>query len=107
MEYTYDDLKTKTVAQLREIAEGMDHDKVPGYKTLHKEDLVQLLCNAMGIEAHEHHEVVGIDKPKIKAQIKALKKKRAEALAAHDAKQLKWTRHNIKRLKHKIRRATV
>lgn len=107
MEYTYDDLKTKTVAQLREIAEGLDHDKVHGYKTLHKEDLVQLLCNAMGIEAHEHHEVVGVDKPKIKAQIKALKKKRAEALAAHDAKQLKWMRHNIKRLKHKIRRATV
>lgn len=107
MDYTYDDLKTKTVAQLREIAEGLDGEKVQGYKTLHKEDLIKLLCDALGIEAQEHHEVVGIDKPKIKAKIKALKTKRAAALEAHDSEQLKWTRHNIKRLKHKIRRATV
>lgn len=106
-EHTYESLKQKTVAQLREIAEGMDSDKVQGYKTLHKEDLVKKLCDALGIEAHEHHEVVGLNKAKVKAQIRALKQKRAEALEAHDAKQLKWARHNIKRLKHKIRRATV
>jgi len=107
MEHTYDSLKPKTVAELREIAEGLDAEKVQGYKTLHKEDLITKLCEALGIEAHEHHEVVGLDKAKVKAQIHALKKKRQEALAAGDAKQLKWTRLNIKRLKHKIRRATV
>lgn len=107
MEHTYDELSKKTVAQLREIAEGLDSEKVQGYKTLHKPELIKLLCDALGIEAHEHHEVVGLDKTKVKAQIQALKKKRAEALEAHDSKQLKWTRLNIKRLKHKIRRATV
>lgn len=107
MEHTYESLKEKTVAQLREIAEGIDSEKVQGYKTLHKEDLVKKLCEALGIEAHEHHEVVGLDKAKVKAQIQALKKKRAQALETGDAKQLKWARHNIKRLKHKIRRATV
>ena len=107
MEHTYDELKKKTVAQLREIADAMDHEKVQGYKTLHKDDLVQLLCKALGIDAHEHHEVVGIDKAAIKTRIKALKDKRQAALEAKDTKQLKWARLNIKRLKHKIRRATV
>ena len=107
MEHTYEELKTKNVAQLREIAEGMDHEKVHGYKTAHKDDLVKLLCDALGIEAHEHHDVVGLDKAKVKAQIKLLKQKRAAAIEAHDASQIKWARLNIKRLKHKIRRATV
>ena len=107
MEHTHDSLKKHTVAELREIAEGLDHEKVEGYKSAHKDDLVKLLCGALGIDAHDHHEVVGLDKAKIKAQINALKQKRTAALEAHDAKQLKWTRHNIKRLKHKIRRATV
>ena len=107
MEHTYDSLKKMTVAELREIGDGMDHEKVHGYKSLHKEDLAKLLCGALGIDAHEHHKVVGLDKAKIKAQIQVLKQKRAAALEAHDAKQLKWMRLNIKRLKHKIRRATV
>ncbi len=107
MEHNFEELSKKTVAELREIAEGLDHDKVRGYKSLHKPDLVKLLCNALGIEAHEHHEVVGLDKTKVKAQIRQLKKKRAQALEAKDAAELKRVRLNIKRLKHKIRRATV
>ena len=107
MAQTFEELKKKTVAELREIADGMDHEKVHGYKTAHKDDLVKLLCNALGIDAHEHHEVIGIDKAAIKAKIQALKVKRQEALEAKDAKQLTWTRLNIKRLKHQIRRATV
>ena len=107
MEHTFDELSKKTVAQLREIADGLDHDKVHGYKSLHKPDLVKLLCGALGIDAHEHHHVVGLDKAKIKAQMAVLKEKRADALKAHDAVQLKRARLNIKRLKHKIRSATV
>jgi hypothetical protein len=51
--------------------------------------------------------VVGLDKSKVKAQIRALKKKRAAAVEAHQAAELKRLRHNIKKLKHRIRRATV
>ena len=107
MEHTFDELSKKTVAQLREIADGLDHDKVHGYRSLHKPDLVKLLCVALAIEAHEHHNVVGLDKAKIKAQIAVLKEKRAAAIEAHDTAQLKRARLNIKRLKHKMRRATV
>lgn len=49
----------------------------------------------------------GKEKAKIKAQIHALKVKRTAALEAHDAKQLKWTRLNIKRLKQKIRQVSA
>ena len=107
MEHTFDELSKKTVAQLREIADGLDHEKVEGHKSLHKPDLVKLLCGALGIEANEQHNVVGLDKMKIKAQIAVLKVRRDAAVAAHDATQLKRARLNIKRLKHKMRRATV
>jgi len=51
--------------------------------------------------------VVGLDKRKVKAQIRALKKKRAGVIEAKKSDELKRLRHNIKKLKHKIRRATV
>lgn len=106
MEITYDELHTKTVAQLREMAREIDHDAVRGYSTMHKEPLVQAICTALGIEAHEHHEVVGINKSKVKGQIRELKVKRDKALEKHDHKKLKEVRREIHRLKHKLRAAT-
>ena len=67
MAHTYEELKKQTVAQLRELAKGSDHEAIHGYSTMHKEDLVLALCKAFGVETHEHHEVVGVDKAKIKA----------------------------------------
>ena len=74
---------------------------------MHKEHLIPALCTALGIEAHHHHEVVGIDKGKIKAQIRALKVERNAALEAHDHAELKKVRRKIRGLKRKIRKATV
>ena len=62
MSHTFEELKHTRVADLREIAKDVDHDALRGYSTMHKEELVQALCTALGIEAHVHHEVVGIDK---------------------------------------------
>ena len=107
MAYTYEELSNKTVAQLREIATGIDHDAVRGYTTMHKEDLLRGLCDALGIEAHEHHDVVGVNKTRIKRRIRALKKQRDAALAAHDSAELKSVRRQIHRLKRRIRKATV
>ena len=39
MAHTYEELKTKTVAELREIAKGLDHEAVQGYTQLNKEHL--------------------------------------------------------------------
>jgi hypothetical protein len=62
------------------------------------------LCTALGIATHEHHEAVGIDKPALKAKIRALKAKRDEALAAHDHDLLKNVRRQIHRINRDIRR---
>lgn len=107
MRFTFEELRTKTVAQLREIARGIEHEALHGHSTMHKEHLLPVLCAVLGIEAHEHHQVKGINKGEIKAQIQKLKLERDAALDAHDHKQLKAIRRKIHHLKHGIRRATV
>lgn len=107
MAYTFEELRGKTVAQLRKIAEGMDHEALHGYTTMHKEQLLPLLCEALGIEDHEHHEVVGIDKTSIKRRIRVFKAQRDAALEAGDADALKEARLGVKKLKRRLRRARI
>jgi hypothetical protein len=108
MEHTYEELKKKTVAQLREIAKELEHEAVQGYTQLNKEHLLEALCKALDIDKHEHHhEVVGIDKAVIKKKIKELKEKRDEILAGRDRAELKAILRKIHHYKRKIRKATV
>jgi uncharacterized protein (DUF342 family) len=107
MEHSFEELRHKTVAQLREIAQEIEHEAVEGYTQMHKADLVQAVCRALGIEAHEHHEVVGVDKAAVKAQIRGLKAERDVALEAHDHARLKLLRRRIHRLKRRLHKATV
>jgi hypothetical protein len=107
MAYTYEELKKMTVAQMREIAAGIEHEALQGYTQLNKEHLIVALCNALGLEMHAHHEVVGIDKSKIKSEIKALKKKRAEFITAKNHLELIKVRKKIRNLKKTLRKATV
>ena len=107
MAHTYEEIRDMTVAQLRELASGIEHEAVQGYTQLHKEQLIPAICTALGIEARVHHEVVGLNKAKVKAQISALKTKRTAAIEAKDYAQLKRVRRNIRRLKHKMRSAMV
>lgn len=107
MAYTHQELKHKTLAELREIAKGIDHEAVQGYTQLNKEHLIVAICKALNIDIHEHHEVVGIDKASIKSRIKTLKTKRDAAIAAHDRAALKRARRGIHRLKRQIHKATV
>jgi hypothetical protein len=106
MAHTYEQLKKMTVAELREIAKGTEHEALQGYTQLNKDHLIVALCKALNI-GHEHHEAHGIDKAALKTQIKALKKQRGEALTARDHAQLKTVRRQIHNLNHRIRRATV
>ncbi|HKS10888.1 MAG TPA: hypothetical protein VJS13_15165, partial [Pyrinomonadaceae bacterium] len=94
------------LADLREIAQGSEHEAVQGYTQMNKEHLVGALAKALGIQ-HTHHDVVGIDKSTIKARIRELKTQRAAAIEAHDSAQLKAVRRNIHRLKRQIHKATV
>jgi hypothetical protein len=107
MAHTYEELSKMTIAQLRELAATVEHEAVKGNTQMHKDQIILALCAALGIDAHAHHHVVGLDKIGVKAKIRALKAKRVAAIEAKNRKELKRLRHNIKRLKHKIRRATV
>ncbi len=106
MAFTFEELKHKTVVELREIAKGIEHDSVQGYTQMNKEHLLVAISKALGIK-HEHHDVVGVDKAAIKSRIRELKTKREAAIAAHDRAQLKTVRRTIHRLKRRINKATV
>ena len=105
-ELTFEQLRHKTLAELRDMAKGIEHEAVQGYTQLNKEHLVVAISKALGIQ-HEHHAVVGIDKSSIKARIRELKTQRAAAIEAHDRAQLKVVRRTIHRLKRRIHKATV
>ena len=102
--YTYHDLKEKTIEELREIAKGVENqDAVQGYSQLNKQHLLPALAKALGIDTREHHGVVGIDKPAIKAKMRELKKQRDAAIEAHDGAKLRGIRRHIHSLNRQIR----
>jgi DNA-binding IclR family transcriptional regulator len=104
MAYTYEELKAKTIADLREIAKGVDHEAVHGYSQMNKEHLLPALCTALGVAVHTHHDAVGINKTALKGRIRALKGERDAALAAHDHAKLKTLRRQIHRINRDIRK---
>jgi hypothetical protein len=101
---TYEELRHKTVAELRDIAKGIEHDAVQGYTQMNKEHLIPAICKALGIESHAHHHVeTGFDKSVAKARMRQLKIERAKALEAHDPARLKQLRRELHGLNHRIR----
>lgn len=107
MEYTYETLSKMTVAELRAIADNIEHEATKGHSIMHKEKLLPALCVALGIDAHAHHHVVGLNKKKIKAQIREAKVQRDAAIAARDYVKLSEIRHTIHKLKNSLRKAMV
>lgn len=108
MVLTYEELRAKTVAELREIAKGINHDAVQGFTQIHKERLLPAICEALGIDMHAHHHVVdGFDKAAIKSRMRLLKAERAKAIAAGDAERLRAVRRELHALNHRIRAHVV
>jgi hypothetical protein len=103
MAYTYHELKVKSLAELRDIAKDLQHDAVQGFSQMNKDHLLPAVCKALGIDAHEHLAVVGVDKPAIKARMRELQKQRDAALEEHDRKRLKSLRRQIHGLNRQIR----
>jgi len=107
MAYTYEELHHMKVAELRTIADGVEDDRLEGNSQMNKDHLLPILCEALGVETHAHHEVVGIDKASIKGQIKALKAERDKAVEAHDRVRTKKVRRQMHHLKRKLHKFTV
>jgi hypothetical protein len=110
MAQTYDELKRKTVDELREIAKGIDNESVKGYTQMNKEHLLPALAKALGIDTHAHHAHhagPAVDKKALKDKLRELKAERDKALQAHDHKQLKSVRREMHSLNRKLRAATA
>jgi hypothetical protein len=107
MAYTYEELHKKTVAELRDIAKGLEHEAVQGYTQMNKDHLLPAVCQALGIDVlkHPHHEAAGIDKAELKARMRRLKAEKQKALEAHDRAQVKALRRQYHRLNRRIRAA--
>ena len=101
MAHTYEELKKKTVAELRELAGSLQDEAVQGYTQLNKEHLLPALCKALGIDAHEHHAAVAAEKGMIKAQMREIK---AAAEKARDAGDYD-TVHRLRRQHHSLNHA--
>src|SRR3989442_2324354 len=102
MAYRYEELRDKTVQELREIAKQSEDESMKGAMQMNKDHLLPVLCKALGVDTHAHHAVVGIDKPAIKAKMRELKQQRDAALEAHESGQLKSLRRQIHRLNRQI-----
>jgi len=94
------DLQKMTVNDLREMARK--YEDVTGTIGMKKDQLVDILCQKMGIE-RKHSLPKGIGRKSMKERIKALKGHRDAALGAHDPKALKRARTLIRRTKHHLR----
>ena len=102
--HTYEELKKKTVAELREMAAAIEHDAVRGYTQLNKDHLLPALCQALGIEAHEHHAAEATaEKDLIKSQMRELKTAAAKARASGDHESLHQLRRQYHGLNHALR----
>jgi protein-arginine kinase activator protein McsA len=106
MAHTYEELHKMTAVQLRQIADGIEDERLKGHLTMHKEQLLPLLCRALGVEI-PHHHVVGINKTGIKTKIHTLKSERDAAIREKDYKKLEAIRDEIHKLKRTLRKSMV
>ncbi len=104
---TFEELKHMTVTDLRDIAAGMPNEELKGHTQMNKDHLLKAICRALKIDMHAHHEVVGIDKSEIKAQLRQLKRQRDELIEKGDHEQLHVVRRQMHHLKRELTKATV
>ena len=101
----YHELEKTTVSRLRELLKEQD-PAIKGVSGLKKQELVDLLAAKLGV--HSPHKVVeGVDKAAIKAQIRACKAQRDEAISSGDRARLKAVRRELHGLRRRLRKATV
>ena len=105
MAHTYEELKKKTIAELRDIAKDIQHEAVQGYTQLNKEHLLPALCKALGIDTHAHHAAAIAEKAAVKARMREINAKKAKALESRDGDLVRQLRRQYHRLNHSLRTA--
>ena len=105
MTHTYEELKKKTIAELREIAKEIQHEAVQGYTQLNKEHLLPAVCKALGIDTHAHHAAALAEKAAVKAKMRDINAEKAKAIEGGDHDLLRRLRRQYHRLNHTLRTA--
>ena len=97
------DLEKMTVLKLRE--EALKFPQIEGVHGKNKEQLMDEIANALGIEKPHAHftEQIVHTKSDLKHKIDELKTERDKLLQAHDHKKLHDVRRQMHELKHTIR----
>jgi hypothetical protein len=105
MAHTYEELKKKTIAELRDLAKDLQHEAVQGYTQLNKEHLLPALCKALGIDTHAHHAAAIAEKAAVKAKMREIRAEKAKALESGDHDLVRQLRRHYHRLNHTLRSA--
>jgi hypothetical protein len=105
MAHTYEELKKKTVAQLRDLAKDLQHEAVQGYTQMNKDHLLPALCKAFGIEAHEHHAAVAAEKSALKIKMREIKAACEKAVSEGDHDRLHRLRREYHHVNHSLRKS--
>jgi hypothetical protein len=103
MAHTYEELKKKTVAELREIAKDIEHEAVQGYTQMNKEHLLPALAKALGIDTHAHHAAALAQKAAVKAKMREIRAEKAKAVESGDHDTVRQLRRQYHRLNHALR----
>lgn len=98
----FHELEKKTVVELREMA--AQFPDLTGVSGMKKAALVDVLADRLGI-AKPHREAAGLDRDKIKADIRALKKQRDEAITKKDRAALRKARRRLHQLRRRLRKS--
>ncbi len=98
------DLEKMTVLKLRE--EALKYPQIEGVHGKHKEQLMDEIALALGIEKPHARftETIVHTKSDLKHKIQDLKSERDKLLAAHDHEKLHEVRRQLHELKHSIRK---
>ena len=98
------DLEKMTVLKLRE--EALKFPQIEGVHGKHKEQLMDEIAQALGIEKPHVHftEHIVHTKSDLKHKIRELKAERDKLVEAHDQKKLHDVRRQMHELKHTIRK---
>ena len=98
------DLEKMTVLKLRE--EALKYPQIEGVHGKNKEQLMDEIANALGIERPHVRftETIVHAKSELKHKIQGLKAERDRLVEAHDHKRLHDVRRELHELKHTIRR---
>ncbi len=98
------DLEKMTVLKLRE--EALKYPQIEGVHGKHKEQLMDEIAKALGIQKPHTHFTENIvhTKSDLKHKIQELKVERDKLLIEHDHRKLHEVRRELHELKHTIRR---